>query len=91
LQRERAIWQEYEAIEGGADRGAKVHSLLALRLPHRCFRNDGSFMSNFSGSAMCDHTPAAKKTTLPAASVEGASFAGRQGLIDISGHSYRAL
>jgi hypothetical protein len=52
--------------------------------------NSGSFMSNSGGSAMCDHKPAAKNTTLPAASVQGASFAG-QWLIVIAGHSYRAF
>jgi hypothetical protein len=39
--------------------------------------NSGSFMSNFSGSAMCDHKSAAKNTTMPAASVEGSAFAGQ--------------
>jgi hypothetical protein len=35
----------------------------------------GSFMSNSGGSAMLgDHTPAAKDTTLPAASVNGSSI-----------------
>jgi hypothetical protein len=43
--------------------------------------NGVSFMSNSGGSAIDDHTPAAEDTTLPATSVNGASFAGRQLLI----------